>query len=545
MDTRKDRKRISEDALTEEKGMNLLIVDDEIVTTEVLKEQINRERLHIKEIYTAYNAAMAREILQKTEIEIVICDIEMPKENGLELLKWIRKTGREIEFLFLTSHEKFEYAFGAVKNGAANYLLKPVDMPAINNALFVVTEKINKKRQLGKVKEYWSYGKRRVISEFWRSAVLGEFSSREDELESEIARMGLEFNVEEKYILVFLHIRKEAVFSDGKSNQLNQFILDNILAETLTAELKMENIIHWEDGGEYYVLAISDIGSGIIGEKAEEIRHLLGQFYDRPIYAGYISDANRIIDLGNIRQEILAYDKKHMCDDGQIVFFSELIPEKQKLEKMLDYKFILMCLEKGERVKLLEYLQKMVAAIKKKDRSLVNMQYFQMDLIQSVGVYLHQQGMDLEILFEDRNYMEIQKKASTSELAMIRWNTYLVNKVFDSIQCREKSHDMVDILVDYMREHYEENISRSTLADLVHFSPEYVGKAFKKQMGICINDYLNKLRINKAKSMLVSTNYKIIDIALMVGFENLPYFSSVFKKYEGISPAEYKKMHLS
>lgn len=156
--------------------MNLLIVDDEIVTTEVLKEQIDRERPHIKEIYTAYNVAMAKEILQKTKIEIVLCDIEMPKENGLKLLEWVRNTGREIEFLFLTSHEKFEYAFGAVKNGAANYLLKPVDMPAINNALFVVTEKINKKRQLGKVKEYWSYGKRKVISEFLRSAVLGEFS---------------------------------------------------------------------------------------------------------------------------------------------------------------------------------------------------------------------------------------------------------------------------------------------------------------------------------------------------------------------------------
>ena len=42
--------------------------------------------------------------------------------------------------------------------------------------------------------------------------------------------------------------------------------------------------------------------------------------------------------------------------------------------------------------------------------------------------------------------------------------------------------------------------------------------------------------------MIASTNYKIVDIALMVGFENMSYFSSVFKKYEGISPAEYKKL---
>lgn len=130
----------------QEKRINLLIVDDEIVTTEVLKEQIDRARLGIDRIYTAYNTDMAREVLGSAEIDMILCDIEMPKENGLELLEWIRKAQRDIEFLFLTSHEKFEYAFGAVKNGAANYLLKPLDMPTINNALFAVTEKIDKKK---------------------------------------------------------------------------------------------------------------------------------------------------------------------------------------------------------------------------------------------------------------------------------------------------------------------------------------------------------------------------------------------------------------
>ena len=99
----------------QEKRINLLIVDDEIVTTEVLKEQIDRARLGIDRIYTAYNTDMAREVLGSAEIDMILCDIEMPKENGLELLEWIRKAQRDIEFLFLTSHEKFEYAFGAVK----------------------------------------------------------------------------------------------------------------------------------------------------------------------------------------------------------------------------------------------------------------------------------------------------------------------------------------------------------------------------------------------------------------------------------------------
>lgn len=524
--------------------INLLIVDDEIVTTEVLREQIDRVRLGIENIYIAYNVEMARKILKNEEIEMVLCDIEMPKENGLGLLEWVRKTQIDTEFLFLTSHEKFEYAFGAVKNGAANYLLKPLDMPTINNALFAVTEKIKKKKQLSQAKEYWNYGKRKVIREFWRNAVRGGFfeGDKEAAVRGEIAKLGLPLDSREKYILVLFHIRKESIFTDSRTGKLNQFILDNILAETLTAELNMENILHWEDGENYYVAAVSDIASENIRYNIDKADQSLKQLYDRPIYAGYISEPVRIPDLENVCREILTYDRKHMYDEGKTVFFSELTREKQKLEKMLDSKFILKCLESGARVKLLEYLQMIVAKVKKRDNSLANMQYYQMDLIQIVSIYLHGQGMDLEFLFEDNNYVEIQKKSMTSELSMIRWNTYFVNKVFDCTQGREKSDGMLDIVVNYIREHYEENVTRTTLAQLVHFSPEYVGKAFKKKMGVSINDYVNKLRIEKAKNMLVSTNYKVIDIAMMVGFENIPYFSSVFKKYEGVSPAEYKKM---
>lgn len=84
--------------------------------------------LSIDQIYVAYNAAMAREILKEKTVDLVICDIEMPQENGIHLLEWVREQEIKTEFVFLTSHEKFEYAYGAVQNGAANYLLKPIDM---------------------------------------------------------------------------------------------------------------------------------------------------------------------------------------------------------------------------------------------------------------------------------------------------------------------------------------------------------------------------------------------------------------------------------
>ena len=80
--------------------MNLLIVDDEIVTTQVLEEQLDRALLSIDQIYVAYNTSMARDILQKNKVELILCDIEMPKENGIHFLEGYenRKSRQRLSF---------------------------------------------------------------------------------------------------------------------------------------------------------------------------------------------------------------------------------------------------------------------------------------------------------------------------------------------------------------------------------------------------------------------------------------------------------------
>lgn len=158
--------------------MNLLIVDDEVITTQVLKEKLNRKYLGISSIFTAYSVDMAEKILQKENVEIILCDVEMPRANGLELLEWVRNNQKEAEFLFLTSHEKFEYIFSAMQQGASDYLLKPIDISKIEQALFKITEKVRKQKQLNEIQEYWNYGKRRILKALWRNIILGRFQGR-------------------------------------------------------------------------------------------------------------------------------------------------------------------------------------------------------------------------------------------------------------------------------------------------------------------------------------------------------------------------------
>ena len=87
--------------------MNVLIVDDDMATVDVICKSVNWSALHIDKVMTAYNIEKAKEILADTPADIVVCDIEMPMGNGTELLKWIRENDMSSEFCFSPAIQNF------------------------------------------------------------------------------------------------------------------------------------------------------------------------------------------------------------------------------------------------------------------------------------------------------------------------------------------------------------------------------------------------------------------------------------------------------
>ena len=98
---------------------------DDIPTTEVVRDLVKGWNLPIKEVTAAYNVLEAKSVLEKQRVDIVICDIEMPKYSGLDLLEWVRQRGMEQEFIFLTCHADFDYAAQALRYKADAYITKP------------------------------------------------------------------------------------------------------------------------------------------------------------------------------------------------------------------------------------------------------------------------------------------------------------------------------------------------------------------------------------------------------------------------------------
>lgn len=108
-----------------------------------------------------------------------------------------------------------------------------------------------------------------------------------------------------------------------------------------------------------------------------------------------------------------------------------------------------------------------------------------------------------------------------------------------------KNYDRLKDVVVYMNRHYSDPVCIQDLANIMHLSPAYFCKYFKKHIGNSPMDYLNIVRTENAAKLLKTTNNRIIDIAYEVGFQNFSYFSRTFLRYKGTSPSGYRRQFAS
>ncbi|WP_432405843.1 PocR ligand-binding domain-containing protein [Wukongibacter sp. M2B1] len=95
----------------------------------------------------------------------------------------------------------------------------------------------------------------------------------------------------------------------------------------------------------------------------------------------------------------------------------------------------------------------------------------------------------------------------------------------------------------YIKDNYHLDLTLKAIAEKFYISPNYLSKIFNEQNQISLTDYINKIRIDRAKEYLIDTNIKISMISKKVGISNISYFSHIFKKNERCTPKEYRLRH--
>lgn len=144
-------------------------------------------------------------------------------------------------------------------------------------------------------------------------------------------------------------------------------------------------------------------------------------------------------------------------------------------------------------------------------------------------------GMNFNYLKEINNYNSIEGIAGWLAKVIVRF----ADLVFD---LRDVKHaDAIFQAIQYINKNYAEKVSLDEVAGAVYLSPAYFSKIFKEEMKCNFNTYLNQIRIEKSKNLLLNSKFSLVEIAGMVGYEDQSYFTKVFKKIAGLSPGKYRE----
>lgn len=513
-------------------GISILIVDDDKLLVEKLEKTVDWERLNISTVFTAYNIRQARSLMEEYPVHILLCDIDMPQGNGLELLEWVRAEELDIECMFLSSYANFAYAQMAVRLTAREYLLKPISNMELERVLERMVGIVQKKRKAENIQ----VNNPRI--RMWENLLLRRVPEDIcicEAVENKICRK------EERFCLVQVRILESArQETEKKDIAIFDFVIRNITSEFFQSggasnEQLLEAVVHISDLEWMIVLCA---GNGI-KEQVQDVTAHLKKGIDRRMGI-YLGRATSFEEIGQSRARLeymeqhAVLDEDDVLDEDSWVFAEKCYtaPPWEVWEKeMMQTDGV-----KHTHEKLLQYIeeQRQQGGWHKKVLS-----SFLRELVQMLYRHLNDCKYSYAQIFDDSEFVSYEKAANVS-IAGVR---EFVNYIFDKLERSGGEADQEDVvrqIRDFIEQHLGENISRATLAKEVFLSEGYLSKIFLKETGISLPNYIAERRMEKAKEYLANSSIPVSRIATEVGYNNFSYFSKTFRELTGCTPNEYR-----
>lgn len=508
---------------------NVLIVDDERIIREGIANELSWEELGLSLTGLASNGKEGLELLRKQSIDIAIIDIKMPILNGLDMVEQARQEGIQTEFIILSGYDDFEYAHKAMSNGVKYFLLKPTAPEDIIGALNGVCEQIEKKREAARLADKYEESNRKLKSlmkeQFLRDGILGRVYSEE----------------EQAYFLDFLGIKDRklsaVVLQVNTGKDPGHIFLARSIAEDYFGDsLFLCTIIH---DLVYFIIdargkkALLSCVRGLVDElKKIGFSQITATFKEQ---WDMLSPASSCNDLeACIRFRFWVPDAEIITPEDAELSDSDTQPFVFHSQTLLN------CLRCGDFDTAKEELDIFFDLLLNQKSSIEIAKFYSMRLYMellniyrgSITDYLNGSNIiqQMKTLYEVRDYIVSFAREMAEE---------------NRAQFEKKSNKKIDKMVQCIEENLgNEELSLKWMANnLLYFNNDYLGKLFKKEMGISFTSYVIKRRIERACELFRQEPYAhVYEIAERTGFgDNTQYFSQVFKKETGVLPSEYQK----
>ncbi len=524
--------------------MNLLIVDDELYVVRAISSKIDWKEIGIDEVFVAFNAQKAREIFLSETVDIIITDVEMPIESGLELMEWVRSRGFDTKAICLTCHADFEYAKWALRLGFSEYYVKPVDFDKLKALVAHVAEDIRKEQALREVSargELWESNRDVIERHFWEDVLVGSLAGRAEEIVREAGRNEIVCAFDGLYNVLVFRVRKVLERREAWESQrsLMEFVMINIAAELLAPGGSCGKTGWHTD----YLWVVTDVcDADTLISKVQEFIDTCRQTVGVGV-VGYIkADGGYAEELADIYQSAVAADMKNVtCSEG--IMDSTTVKSPVRVFKAHFKDNLTLWHDMLSNANFDAFYEACALELAEENLNREALIAFIGNVNQAALTWLYEHNIPAGVLMESERQYTVFCRAADSVDDTLEWLRQMIDVLKKQISVVEEENQTINILKNYIREHLDEKLSREQLASIVYLSPGYVTRLFKQETGVSLFDYIVTCRVERAGELLCQKDIPVGDIAQMVGYDNFSYFSELFKKRTGLSPSDYRRAH--
>lgn len=510
----------------------VFIADDELIIRQGLKCIIEWEELGFRIIGEASNGEDALHAILRDQPDVVMLDIRMPKRTGLEVVKEAREQGYTGKVIILSGFSEFKYAQEAIRYGVEYYLTKPIDEDELLKTIQEISESLSKEaKQNETLEQYRSKAKNSILHDI----LLGKDGiDRIDTAE-------LHLDASEYQVIIYEKYSHNAVSMPYRfSDLLKVTNEDNIAYETISL-----------DNNEVLLLK----GSFILKKFEQFLAH-----YDREqkpqanspldsLFITYGRVVNTIEDIHISYYEALRLlQRRFFCEHRQHTIGYDQLPEDGKYtvyeltdDKLQEYCELLVgYIQTTKRNQVAETLNELEHHLYYAKDDISRIKLFLTDLYLSIKEKISHLYHNANIPFPGNAEIIqlIDEKYYLYEIILFFTEQFeIIMRTIGS----PSSNGVMDDIIHYIEHNYMDNIKLETIAPLFGYNSSYLGKIFTKKVGTGFNVFVDQVRIEQSKKLLTETDLKVYEIAEKVGYRNVDYFHTKFKKYVDQSPAEFRK----
>lgn len=528
----------------------VMIADDEGIVIEALKFIIEKNFGDECIIESAKTGRSVIELAENFRPDIAFMDIQMPGINGIEAMKEIRKTNKNIIFIILSAFDKFDYAKEAINIDVLEYINKPIEQSKIvevlTKAMKTVDSEKDKRSNDLKTKE-----KLEIVVPFIENGFIYSVLFQQN-FKSEMENYKQMLEIEETTGFMMVVECGES----GSNGQITNQIGSGVKLQQLYPELR--RIIK-----EYFpVSAVGSIMSNKVIVLVPRERFLEDEEYDGRIEL--IENARKMVrelrkdldvyvragigelcEMENLEESYKEALKSLEYATGSVVHAMDL-PIKVQYEE--DYPIdienkLFERIEEGNinesRIEARKFFDWMINNYPDSPED-IRLKALEMVLWAEKIAY---KSGGLTYRFSSRHdYLEsINSMNGFDEL-----KAWFMDKISEATRNigekkQESSMSVVEKAKEYILQNYSKDISLDDVSKKVNISPYYFSKLFKDEAGTNFIDYITEIRIAKAKELIDAKELTMKEICMAVGYTDPNYFSRKFKKSVGVTPTEYKE----